>query len=156
MQFRPNGEKLFSRRVRQPGNHRVRWGLGNGRKDHAVVLESYQWTPYPGQLRLQVLSHLASGAQMGKYWRWATTANAVETYWRGLLSQDTSPMRSVRMKGDRRRYSPPRPEAGRNDEAQTRSPSMSATPPRPPSIRSSRQAQSTTRCYAPSTMHSIR
>ena len=46
------------------------------------------WTPYPGQLRLQAFSHLASGANMVEYWHWGTTANAVETYFRGLLSQD--------------------------------------------------------------------
>ncbi len=49
------------------------------------------WTPYPGQLRLQAFSHLASGAQMVEYWHWATTANAFETYWRGLLAQDYKP-----------------------------------------------------------------
>ena len=38
------------------------------------------WLPYPGQLRLQAFSHLASGAQMVEYWHWATTANAIETY----------------------------------------------------------------------------
>ena len=50
-----------------------------------------QWTPYPGQLRLQAFSHLASGANMVAYWHWATTSNAVETYWRGLLTQDYQP-----------------------------------------------------------------
>ena len=50
-----------------------------------------EWTPYPGQLRLQAFSHLASGANMVEYWHWGTTANAVETYWRGLLSQDFKP-----------------------------------------------------------------
>lgn len=45
-----------------------------------------EWTPYPGQLRLQSFSHLASGANMVEYWHWGTTANAIETYWRGLLS----------------------------------------------------------------------
>ncbi len=49
------------------------------------------WTPYPGQLRLQAFSHLASGANMVEYWHWGTTTNAVETYWRGLLSQDFQP-----------------------------------------------------------------
>ena len=49
------------------------------------------WTPYPGQLRLQAYSHLASGANMVAYWQWATTANGIETYWRGLLSQDYQP-----------------------------------------------------------------
>lgn len=50
-----------------------------------------QWTPYPGQLRLQAFSHVASGAEMVAYWHWATTANAIETYWRGLLTQDYKP-----------------------------------------------------------------
>jgi beta-galactosidase len=49
------------------------------------------WTPYPSQLRLQAFSHLASGANMVEYWNWGTTANAAETYWRGLLSQDFKP-----------------------------------------------------------------
>jgi beta-galactosidase len=50
-----------------------------------------EWTPYPGQLRLQAFSHLANGANMVEYWHWGTTANAIETYWRGLLSQDFKP-----------------------------------------------------------------
>jgi len=49
------------------------------------------WTPYPGQLRLQAFSHLASGANMLEYWHWGTTNNAAETYWRGLLAQDDLP-----------------------------------------------------------------
>lgn len=49
------------------------------------------WTPYPGQLRLQAFSHIASGANMIEYWHWGTTANAIETYWRGLLAQDFQP-----------------------------------------------------------------
>lgn len=55
-----------------------------------------EWTPYPGQLRLQAFSHLASGANMLEYWHWGTTANAVETYWRGLLSQDFKPNATYR------------------------------------------------------------
>lgn len=50
-----------------------------------------EWTPYPGQLRLQAFSHLASGANMVAYWHWASTANGVETYFRGLLGQDYKP-----------------------------------------------------------------
>lgn len=50
-----------------------------------------EWTPYPGQLRLQAYSHFASAANMVSYWHWATTNNSVETYWRGLLSQDYKP-----------------------------------------------------------------
>ncbi len=47
-----------------------------------------QWLPYPGQLRLQAFSHLASGANMVAYWPWHSIHNAVETYWKGLLSHD--------------------------------------------------------------------
>lgn len=49
------------------------------------------WTPYPGQLRLQAFSHLASGADMVAYWHWHSTHNAIETYWKGLLGQDFEP-----------------------------------------------------------------
>ena len=50
-----------------------------------------QWLPYPGQLRLQAFSHLASGANMVEYWHWHSIHNAAETYWKGLLSHDFEP-----------------------------------------------------------------
>jgi beta-galactosidase len=46
------------------------------------------WTPYKGQLRLQAYSHIASGANSVMYWHWHSLHNAVETYWKGLLSHD--------------------------------------------------------------------
>ena len=46
------------------------------------------WTPYPGQLRLQGYSHLASGAAGVMYWNWHSTHNGYETYWKGVLSHD--------------------------------------------------------------------
>ncbi len=49
------------------------------------------WTPYPGQLRLQAFSHLASGASMVAYWHWHSIHNSAETYWKGLLSHDLEP-----------------------------------------------------------------
>lgn len=49
------------------------------------------WTPYPGQLRLQAFSHIASGAAMVAYWPWHSIHNAAETYWKGLLSHDFLP-----------------------------------------------------------------
>lgn len=49
------------------------------------------WTPYPGQLRLQAFSHLASGANMVAYWHWHSIHNSFETYWKGLLSHDLAP-----------------------------------------------------------------
>jgi len=50
-----------------------------------------QWLPYPGQLRLQAFSHLASGANMLAYWHWHSIHNSAETYWKGLLSHDFRP-----------------------------------------------------------------
>jgi beta-galactosidase len=50
-----------------------------------------QWVPYPGQLRLQAFSHLASGANMVEYWHWSSIHNSAETYWKGLLSHDLQP-----------------------------------------------------------------
>jgi beta-galactosidase len=50
-----------------------------------------EWVPYPGQLRLQAFSHLASGANMVEYWHWHSIHNSAETYWKGLLSHDFDP-----------------------------------------------------------------
>jgi beta-galactosidase len=50
-----------------------------------------QWVPFPGQLRLQAFSHLASGADMVSYWHWHSIHNSAETYWKGLLSHDFEP-----------------------------------------------------------------
>ena len=47
-----------------------------------------EWTPYPGQLRLQAYSHLASGAKGLMYWNWHSIHNSFETYWKGVLSHD--------------------------------------------------------------------
>lgn len=49
-----------------------------------------EWTPFPGQLRLQAFSHLAAGAAMVSYWHWHSIHNSFETYWKGLLSHDFS------------------------------------------------------------------
>ena len=46
------------------------------------------WLPFPGQLRLQAYSHLASGAAGVMYWHWHSIHNSFETYWKGLLSHD--------------------------------------------------------------------
>nr|WP_269431678.1 beta-galactosidase [Bacillus sp. JCM 19034] len=63
------------------------------KQDNYLVLETQaqafiNWTPYPGQLRLQAFSHLASGANMVAYWHWHSIHNSFETYWKGLLSHD--------------------------------------------------------------------
>lgn len=49
------------------------------------------WLPYPGQLRLQAYSHLASGACGVMYWHWHSIHHSFETYWKGLLSHDLEP-----------------------------------------------------------------
>ena len=46
------------------------------------------WLPYPGQLRLQAYSHLASGADGVMYWHWHSIHHSFETYWKGVLSHD--------------------------------------------------------------------
>lgn len=66
------------------------------KNDNYLVLETQaqafpHWTPYPGQLRLQAFSHLASGANMVAYWHWHSIHNSFETYWKGLLSHDFQP-----------------------------------------------------------------
>ncbi|MBO6113013.1 MAG: beta-galactosidase [Lachnospiraceae bacterium] len=63
------------------------------KRDNYLVLETEAqgfpgWLPYDGQLRLQAYSHLASGADMVEYWHWHSLHNAIETYWKGVLSQD--------------------------------------------------------------------
>ena len=54
----------------------------------AQSIAGWQELPYPGQLRLQAYSHLASGANMVAYWPWHSIHNSVETYWKGILSHD--------------------------------------------------------------------
>ena len=49
---------------------------------------NHGWLPYPGQLRLQAFSHLASGANSVMYWHWHSIHNAIESYWKGILSHN--------------------------------------------------------------------
>ncbi len=66
-----------------------------GGKNYLVIETQAQgfpeWVPFPGQLRLQAFSHLASGAHMLEYWHWHSIHNSAETYWKGLLSHDFQP-----------------------------------------------------------------
>ncbi len=90
--YHPSQDKLTGAEIAFGGD--VTRSMRNGQNYLVMETEAQgfpQWTPYPGQLRLQAFSHLASGANMVEYWHWATTSNAVETYWRGLLSQDYQP-----------------------------------------------------------------
>jgi len=54
------------------------------------------WLHYPGQLKLQALSHIASGASMVAYWHWHSIHNSCETYWKGVLSHDFLPGRTYK------------------------------------------------------------
>lgn len=47
-----------------------------------------EWLPYPNQLRLHAIAHLASGAKGIMYWNFFSIHNSKETYWKGLLSHD--------------------------------------------------------------------
>lgn len=55
---------------------------------------AYQFPPYDGQLRLDVYTHLSSGANMVEYWHWASIHSGQETYWKGVLSHDLEPNRA--------------------------------------------------------------
>ncbi len=48
-------------------------------------------TPYPGQLRLMVYSHLASGARGVMYWHWASLHTGPENWFKGILGHDLTP-----------------------------------------------------------------
>lgn len=49
-----------------------------------------EWLPYPGQIRLQAYSHIANGANSVMYWHWHSIHNAIESYWKGVVSHDFS------------------------------------------------------------------
>ena len=54
----------------------------------------YQFPPYDGQLRLDVYTHLSTGANLVEYWHWHSIHNGQETYWKGVLSHDLEPNRA--------------------------------------------------------------
>jgi beta-galactosidase len=55
---------------------------------------AFQYPPYDGQLREDVYTHLANGADMVEYWHWASISANQETYWKGVLSHDFEPNRA--------------------------------------------------------------
>jgi Beta-galactosidase len=71
------------------GNYIVTETNANG---HGWDCKTY-YPPYDGQLRQNLYSHLASGANMVEYWHWATLHYGQETYWGGLLGHDLEPNR---------------------------------------------------------------
>lgn len=63
------------------------------KKGNYLILETeaqgnHGWLHYPGQLRLQAFSHLASGSDSVMYWHWHSIHNAIESYWKGILSHN--------------------------------------------------------------------
>ncbi len=63
------------------------------KKNNYFILETeaqgnHGWLHYPGQLRLQTFSHLACGANAVMYWHWHSIHNAIESYWKGVLSHN--------------------------------------------------------------------
>lgn len=71
------------------------------KKENYLVLETEaqgrsEWLPYPGQLRLQAYSHLANGSNSVMYWHWHSLHNAIESYWKGILSHDLLPNATYR------------------------------------------------------------
>ena len=63
------------------------------KKGNYLVLETeaqgnHGWLPYPAQLRMQAFSHLANGANSVMYWHWHSIHNAIESYWKGILSHN--------------------------------------------------------------------
>jgi beta-galactosidase len=63
------------------------------KKDNYLVLETeaqgnHGWLHYPNQLYLQAFSHLSSGADSVMYWHWHSIHNAIESYWKGVLSHN--------------------------------------------------------------------
>lgn len=63
------------------------------KKDNYLILETeaqgnHGWLHYPGQLRMQAFSHLASGSDSVMYWHWHSIHNAIESYWKGILSHN--------------------------------------------------------------------
>ena len=53
-----------------------------------------QYPPYDGQLRLDVYTHVSSGANMVEYWHWHSLHYGQETYWKGVLGHDLVPGRA--------------------------------------------------------------
>ncbi|MGC2832195.1 MAG: beta-galactosidase trimerization domain-containing protein [Candidatus Acidiferrum sp.] len=53
-----------------------------------------EYMPYDGQLRLDVYTHVSSGANMAEYWHWHSIHYGQETYWKGVLGHDLQPGRT--------------------------------------------------------------
>lgn len=90
--YHPSQDRLTGAEISFGGD--LTRGMKNGKNYLVLETEAQgfpEWLPYPGQLRLQAFSHLASGANMVEYWHWHSIHNSAETYWKGLLSHDFEP-----------------------------------------------------------------
>ncbi len=88
--YHPSQDDLTGAEITLCGN--ICRGL---KRDNYLILETQaqgniDWLPYPGQLRLCAYSHLANGADSVMYWHWHSIHNAIESYWKGVLSHDFS------------------------------------------------------------------
>lgn len=88
--YHPSQDDLTGAEITACGN--ICRGLKRG---NYLILETQaqgniDWLPYPGQLRLCAYSHLANGANSVMYWHWHSIHNAIESFWKGVLSHDFS------------------------------------------------------------------
>lgn len=88
--YHPSNDELTGAEITVCGN--ISRSL---KKDNYLILETEAqgltpWLPYPGQLRLQAYSHIANGSNSVMYWHWHSIHNAIESYWKGVLSHDFS------------------------------------------------------------------
>ena len=88
--YHPSNEELTGAEITVCGN--ISRSL---KKDNYLILETEAqgltpWLPYPGQLRLQAYSHIANGSNSVMYRHWHSIHNAIESYWKGVLSHDFS------------------------------------------------------------------
>ena len=88
--YHPSNEELTGAEITVCGN--ISRSL---KKDNYLILETEAqgltpWLPYPGQPRLQAYSHIANGSNSVMYWHWHSIHNAIESYWKGVLSHDFS------------------------------------------------------------------
>lgn len=91
--YHPSAQDLTGAEITVLGN--INRGL---KRDNYFIMETEAqgnmgWLPYPGQLRLCAYSHVANGANMVEYWHWHSIHNAIESYWKGILSHDLRPNR---------------------------------------------------------------
>ena len=86
--YHPSQDDLTGKEITVCGN--IIRGL---KDDNYLILETeaqgnQAWLPYPNQLRLQAYSHISNGANSVMYWHWHSIHNAIESYWKGVLSHD--------------------------------------------------------------------